>query len=204
MEEQFWIKFLAESIESLSPHVGLVFRNPESKGLLTFLLRWLCGLTLTLPCPAAHSTNQLWGEFLPSLANCLSASLLLPPGITLECLLSNALQYSCLENSMEGGAWGATVHGVAESDTTEWLTHTPKSLSQLLIWGNTNYDKLPDSPLLRVRKLFSHAVHISIIPSAGFLYIAAGPRSAGKESLPQGYMRCAKGPTQKWDCHLFS
>ena len=27
------------------------------------------------------------------------------------------LQYSCLENSMDGGAWWATVHGVAESRT---------------------------------------------------------------------------------------
>ena len=29
----------------------------------------------------------------------------------------NPLQYSCLENSMNGGAWWATVHGVTESDT---------------------------------------------------------------------------------------
>ena len=27
------------------------------------------------------------------------------------------LQYSCLENSMEGGAWEAAVHGVAKSHT---------------------------------------------------------------------------------------
>ena len=29
----------------------------------------------------------------------------------------NPLQYSCLENSMDGGAWQATVHGVAKSRT---------------------------------------------------------------------------------------
>ena len=29
----------------------------------------------------------------------------------------NPLQYSCLENPMEGGAWWATVHGVAKSWT---------------------------------------------------------------------------------------
>ena len=29
----------------------------------------------------------------------------------------NPLQYSCLENPMDGGAWRATVHGVAKSRT---------------------------------------------------------------------------------------
>ena len=29
----------------------------------------------------------------------------------------NPLQYSCLENSMDRGAWGATVHGVAKHQT---------------------------------------------------------------------------------------
>jgi len=34
----------------------------------------------------------------------------------------NPLQYSCLENSMDRGAWWATIHGVTESDMTESLT----------------------------------------------------------------------------------
>ena len=40
---------------------------------------------------------------------------------------SNPLQYSCLENSMDRGAWWATVHWVAKSQTwmTEWLTLVP-------------------------------------------------------------------------------
>ena len=29
----------------------------------------------------------------------------------------NPLQYSCLENSMDRGAWWATVHGVSKSQT---------------------------------------------------------------------------------------
>ena len=31
----------------------------------------------------------------------------------------NPLQYSCLENSKDRGAWWATVHGVSETDMTE-------------------------------------------------------------------------------------
>ena len=34
----------------------------------------------------------------------------------------NPYQYSCLENSINRGAWRATVHGLAELDMTERLT----------------------------------------------------------------------------------
>ena len=36
----------------------------------------------------------------------------------------NPLQYSCLENPMNRGAWRATVHGVTKLDTTEATEHT--------------------------------------------------------------------------------
>ena len=40
---------------------------------------------------------------------------------------SNSFQYSCLKNSMDRGAWQATVHGAGkEFDTTEQLSmHCP-------------------------------------------------------------------------------
>ena len=36
----------------------------------------------------------------------------------------NPLQYPCLENLMDRGAWWAVVHGVAKSGMTEQLTLT--------------------------------------------------------------------------------
>ena len=42
----------------------------------------------------------------------------------------NPLQYSCMETSMDRGAWWTTVHGAAGSDTTDWLT---LSLSHLIL-----------------------------------------------------------------------
>ena len=49
---------------------------------------------------------------------------------------SNPLQYSCLENPMDGGAWWATVHGVAKSRTrlSDYLSQS-RSLNKGLVKG---------------------------------------------------------------------
>ena len=44
----------------------------------------------------------------------------------------NPLQYSCLENPTDGGAWGATVHGVTKSRTR--LSDFTHSLKQFKIF----------------------------------------------------------------------
>ena len=58
----------------------------------------------------------------------------------------NPLQYSCLENSLDRGAWQAKVHEVAKSRTqmTEWLTlslskHSKQSLETLFFTVHLTY-----------------------------------------------------------------
>ena len=45
----------------------------------------------------------------------------------------NPLQYSCLENCTDRGAWWATIHGVAESDTPEHARTTIKGKGRLTV-----------------------------------------------------------------------
>ena len=44
------------------------------------------------------------------------------------------LQYSCLENSVDRGAWRAAVHGVTEADMTEWLSNNDVALGMAYFW----------------------------------------------------------------------
>ena len=57
----------------------------------------------------------------------------------------NPLQYSCLENSMERGAWWATAHGVTKSQT-------PLSMRTGVYFCHLNYDKMADKRLSCIKK----------------------------------------------------
>ena len=54
----------------------------------------------------------------------------------------NPFQYSCQENPMDRGAWLATVHWVAQSDTTEVTEH-----ARTLYWSSQ-----PGTPLAQSMK----------------------------------------------------
>ena len=51
----------------------------------------------------------------------------------------NWLQYSCLGNPMERGAWTATVHGVAKSQ--KWLSDWACTHSDFTCWQPTAFDR---------------------------------------------------------------
>ena len=53
----------------------------------------------------------------------------------------NPLQYSCLENSMDRGAWQATVHGVAELGVTERL-NTGRRVLKITVSGHLTPTKM--------------------------------------------------------------
>ena len=62
----------------------------------------------------------------------------------------NPLQYSCLENSMDRGAWRATVYGVAKSRTwlSDFTSHAAKVMVKILQARLQQYvnRELPDVP----------------------------------------------------------
>ena len=79
-------------------------------------MTWLGGAVVKNP-PAMQETCRIrwfnpWVGKIPGVGN------------------GNPLQYSCLENPMDREAWGATVQGGAESNTTKGLiTHARPDLS---------------------------------------------------------------------------
>ena len=75
------------------------------------------------------------------------------------------LQHSCLENSMDRGAWRATVHGVTELATTEVTEHACTSQGSDLVLPSFLSSPLLDQPhgFILFLKIFIHLVvkHLS-------------------------------------------
>ena len=63
----------------------------------------------------------------------------------------NPVQYSCLENPMDRGAWAAAVHGVTKSQT--WLKRLSTQAHELLS------DIASNSSSVRKRKLYKFWTH---------------------------------------------
>ena len=87
----------------------------------------------------------------------------------------NPLQYSCLENSMDGGAWWATVHGVAKSwtqlsDFTFTFTLTEVSIRPKLQLLSGRARRQTQVTLGDVALFSSRPLPISWIKSLSFLW----------------------------------
>ena len=74
----------------------------------------------------------------------------------------NPLQYSCLENPRDGGAWWAAVYGIAQSRT--WLKRLNSSSSSTLDWSipwREEPGRLQSMGLQRVRHDWTTSLHFS-------------------------------------------
>ena len=74
-------------------------------------------------------------------ANAGNARLSSIPGLRISHGVGNPLQYSCLGNPMNRGAWRATVHGVAKSQTR--LSTTVVLLCCMSLWWRVLRDNSP-------------------------------------------------------------
>ena len=92
-------------MSSIFPDQGLGWNEP----LHPFSLHPPSATTQSSPLPNHPSPFYLLHLFMP------------PPTHSSEEGNGNPLQYSCLENPMDGGAWQAAVHGVTKSQT--WLSN---------------------------------------------------------------------------------
>ena len=101
-------------------HLTLHSRMSDSRWVITPL--WLCGSWRSfLYCSSVCSWASLVAQRLkrlPEFARSAGDLGSIPgSGRSLGEGNGNPLQYSCLENPMDGGAWWSTVHGVAKSQT---------------------------------------------------------------------------------------
>ena len=94
---------------------------------------WLCGLFVCVCFPASLLFNLNYCQLFICFGSVYLFSATPGSGRSLAGGNGNPLQYSCLENSMDRGAWWATVHGVIKS-WTQLSTHTYPHLFQKLLF----------------------------------------------------------------------
>ena len=59
----------------------------------------------------------------------------------------NPLQYSCLENPRDGGAWWAAVYGVTQSPTRlKWLSSSSMVVLLFVFWGSSRLFSIVAAP----------------------------------------------------------
>ena len=108
----------------------------------------------------------------------------------------NPFQYSCLENSTDRGAWWATVHGVTESDTTEWLTthtHTHTHTHTQRFWAADGVGLC--NPWKNENKLYEPFRQPSFLPVGNLR--AMGSEKEFKQS-PVAFLRWGNGDQCSW------
>ena len=112
-----WYLFFSFWLISLSMIVSSCI-HVAANGIISFFL-WLSNiplLTYTMGFPGGAVVKNP-----PANADTRDTDSIPGLGRSPEVGNGNPLQYSCLENSMDRGAWRATVHGVAELDMTEHI-----------------------------------------------------------------------------------
>ena len=126
------------SVWSGSPYVYMHWRDKGTCFRSVTAVRWLrLGLPQVAPVVKNPSANAGGASSIPGLGRCLGEG------------NGNPLQYSCLGNLMDRGAWRATVHRVTKNQT--WLsTHAESSSLQTVSSGvawDTGGSRLPTSTL---------------------------------------------------------
>ena len=82
--------------------------RPNPRILRIYEVKWQRGIKFAESVKAANQLTWRWEIILDYLGR---------PNVIIGEGNGTSLQYSCLENPMDGGAWKAAVHGVAEGRT---------------------------------------------------------------------------------------
>ena len=111
----YWVLFIG-GISSIK--LLVISFNESSCSFLWSHEKFIC--TILLGCTNSYHGLPWWLSGKESACNAGDTGLLPGSGRSSGEGHGNSLQYSCLENPTDKGAWRATVHGVAKSQWHNW------------------------------------------------------------------------------------